>query len=394
MVGLDGTRDTGGCIDARTTTLCREREAGHRISRHGVTVITPRVLILTGSGDGSSLWRVWQPAAELERQGYIVHWAPKDADNDALIARIAVYQYNIIVLARVTWRVTDLDKAQYFIEMLHRLGMMVVYECDDDMFLHVQDHLRDFVDAERLASAQMAIHTVKLCDGITVSTPRLQTVIEYVTGGSVPVACVPNLLDLNWWESVQRQAQRLLPPLVIGWAGAKRQDADLAPMAEAWVRVARRFPQINFLVQGWCPEVVRDAVPAQRLHTLPFLAMEHYPAGLVNVDIGCASVADTPFNACKSVIKALEYGASGAAVVATSALYHSIIRHNDTGLIANTADEWTDALSHLVEDRQHAKLLTRRLRRRIVTEHNLQRHADRWIVAWSWLLEQRERRAA
>lgn len=357
-------------------------------------MITPRVLILTGSGDGSSLWRVWQPAAELERQGYIVHWAPKDADNDALIARIAAYRYNIIVLARVTWPVTDLDKADGFISMLHGLGMTVIYECDDDMFLHVQDHLTDLVDQHRLESAQMAIHTVKRVDGITVSTPRLQTVVEYVTEGKIPVAYVPNLLDVDWWQMIQRQARRIVPPVAIGWAGAKRQDADLAPMAEAWRRVAAKYPQTRFVVQGWCPDIVRDAVPADRLTLFPFAALNLYPAGLVNVDIGCCSVADTPFNACKSVIKALEYGASGAAVVATSALYHSVIRHNDTGLIANTADEWTAALSHLVEDRQHAGVLAGRLRRRVLAEHNLQLHAHRWIDAWTWLLDQQQRRAA
>lgn len=165
-------------------------------------------------------------------------------------------------------------------------------------------------------------------------------------------------------------------------------------MVEGWRRVAAKHPGVRFVVQGHCPPLITESIPGDRLTVLPWIELARYPAGLVNVDIGCCSVADTPFNACKSVIKALEYGASGAAVVATSALYHSIIRHHDTGLVANTADEWAAGLGRLVEDAQYRGVLARRLRRVVVEKHNLQTGAHRWIGAFSWLLEQGRRQAA
>jgi hypothetical protein len=48
----------------------------------------PRVLFMTGGSDGSSLWRVWQPCAELERQGYVAHWVSKDEQTDRLLAAV------------------------------------------------------------------------------------------------------------------------------------------------------------------------------------------------------------------------------------------------------------------------------------------------------------------
>jgi glycosyltransferase involved in cell wall biosynthesis len=165
-------------------------------------------------------------------------------------------------------------------------------------------------------------------------------------------------------------------------------------MAEGWRRVAAKYPRVRFVVQGHCAKVVYDAVGPERLRFLPWIELAKYPAGLVNVDIGCCSVADTPFNACKSVIKAMEYGASGAAVVATSALYHDIIKHHDTGLIANTADEWEAGLSRLVEDAQYRGVLARRLKRVVVEKYNLQTGAGRWMDAFAWLLEQGRRVAA
>lgn len=259
----------------------------------------PRVLFMTGGSDGSSLWRVWQPVAELERQGYTVHHCPKDAPTEALMLVVARYRYDAIVLSRTTWPAWAIEMAAEFIDKMHRVGMAVWFECDDDLFLHLEDHMMDPV---KLKQGKEAIHTVMLCDGIIVSTPRLKTVTQHATGGTIPVAVCPNLLDYDWWRMIQKQAKRLVPPVTIGWAGANRLDADLAEMAEGWRRVAERFPDVRFVVQGHCAQVVAEAVPADRLHYLPWIELAKYPAGLVNVDIGCCSVADTPFNACKCVV--------------------------------------------------------------------------------------------
>lgn len=352
----------------------------------------PRVLFMTGGSDGSSMWRVYQPCAELERQGFTVHWCPKDADTDALMAAVLRYRYDALVLSRTTWPAWAIDLAREFIDRMHRVGLAVWFECDDDLFLHIEDHLID--DPVKLRQAREAIRTVELCDGIIVSTPRLKTVTMLATGGVIPVAVCPNLLDHDWWRMIQRQAPRVVPPLTIGWAGARRLDNDLAAMVAGWRAVAERHPRVRFVVQGHCPPLITGAIPPARLTVLPWIELAKYPAGLVNVDIGCCAVDDTPFNACKSVIKAMEYGASGAAVVATSALYRDIIRHNDTGLVANTAEEWAAGLSALVEDGQRRRVLARRLRKEVAERHNLQTGAVRWVDAFSWLLEQGRRQAA
>jgi glycosyltransferase involved in cell wall biosynthesis len=352
----------------------------------------PRVLFMTGGSDGSSLWRVWQPAAELERRGETVHWCSKDEDTGKLLAAVVRHRYDAIVLSRTTWPGWAIPLAERFVAMMHRHGLAVWFECDDDLFLHVEQQLT--WDQEKLRQAREAIHTVKLCDGIIVSTPRLKTVVRHATGGEIPVAVCPNLLDWDWWRLIQKQAKRVVPPVTIGWAGARRQDADLAAMAEGWRRVAAAHPGVRFVVQGHCPPLVEEAVPAGRLHYLPWIELAKYPAGLVNIDIACCSVADTPFNQCKSIIKALEAGASGSAVVATSALYRQIIRHNDTGLIADTADEWAAGLGTLVADAQYRRVLARRLRRVVVERHNLQRSAGVWLEAFAWLLAHGRRQAA
>lgn len=351
----------------------------------------PRVLTLVGSPDGSALWRVWQPAAELQRQGHTVEWEYNSADG--LAAVVALKRIEAIVLARLSWAEHELPQARAFIDTLHRQGIACFAEFDDDSFLAIDEHLTDEADRERLERNKLSLHTIGMVDGITVSTQRLATIVRTLT--DVPVVVVPNLIDLAWFRAVQAQAVRVVRGLTIGWAGAKRQDSDLFAVAEAWGRIAAnpQYRRVRFVVQGYAPAPLVEAVPAERLHVLPFLSLEEYPLGLVNVDIGCASVANTRFNRSKSIIKCLEYGArSKTAVVATPTLYSQIVRDSDTGYLAETADEWEAALARLIEDAALRRALARRLGREVERSHSLQRFAYRWLDAWGELLREfRER---
>lgn len=351
----------------------------------------PRVLTLVGSQDASTMWRVMQPCAELERHGYVAHWA--NNQDDGLELATLRYQYEIIVLNRLSWGEDELPRAQAFIDSFHRRGVKVVYSADDDQWQSIDEHLTDLVDEERLQRNKASLATLRLCDGVIVSTQRLKTIVGSLT--DAPCAVVPNLIDLDWFRAVQALAVRQVPPLTIGWAGAKRQDTDLAPLAEGWRRVAAKYPRVRFVVQGHCPDLIADAVPSDRLTRLPFMPIEEYPLGLVNVDIGCASVANNRFNRAKSIIKALEYGARGkTAVVATPTLYKEIVKEGDTGLLAETADEWAAQLGRLVEDAALRRALARRLGRAVEREYSLQVHAERWMGAFAWLMGEMAGRVA
>lgn len=349
----------------------------------------PRVLTLVGSLDGSAMWRVLQPCAELEQQGYIAHWALNQDDGLALATMR--YRYDAIVLERLSWTEAELPLARAFIDSLHRQGIAVFYACDDDSFLAIDEHLADALDRERLARNKLSLHTMRLCDGVVTSTQRLATIVRTLT--DAPVAVVPNLIDLAWFRAVQAEAVRVVKGLTVGWYGTKRQDSDLEPLGRAWERIAARYPHVKFVIAGHVSPAVAERVPADRLTLIPYLPLESYPLGLVNIDIGCCSVADNRFNRAKSIIKALEYGARGrTAVVATPTLYREIIRTNDTGLLAETADEWEAALARLIADGQLRRALARRLGRVVESQYSLQRKAYLWLGAWDALLTQyRER---
>lgn len=348
------------------------------------------VVSIIGNRDASTEWRTVQPAEMLARQGHGVTYVHKDDDKLFIPAMLA----EVLVLSRLTWDAGQLDQAREWLGKLREAGKFLVFECDDDMFLHLGEHLTASEDQAQRERAMLAIHTVRLCDAVTVSTQRLATTLRHVAPEK-PVACVPNFIDLDRFDGVRSGARRIHRDTVtIGWAGAKRQEDDVAPLCEAWARIAAEHKRVRFVVAGWVPDNLRASVPAHRLTVLPWLPYARYAEHYRQIDIGCCAVADTPFNRCKSNIKAQEFGAASAAVVASPCLYRDIVKDGDTGYLAETADEWYEALSLLVSSGAMRRTLGRRLRRRVETEWALERHAARWLGAWQWLREAAQGRQA
>ncbi len=355
-----------------------------------------RLLALVGDVSGCSLYRVWQPFAALQAQGYPAEWGWRD---DLSLERVAP-AFDAYLLPRISWKAAHLPEALRWFDLVQGAGKCVFYEADDDLFSEwivpqQKRGIQQDTPVEQLEQERKArILTLQRCDGATVSSPRLATVVRQFT--DAPVAVVPNALDLDWFRAVQRvarqKAKRAVPPLTVGWAGGNRPDADLTPMAEAWGRLARRYPAVTFVVQGHQPAIIREHVPPDRLRTIPWLAPEAYPVGLRNIDIGCAPLSETPFNRAKSCIKVWEYAASGAAVVASPTVYQQTITDGEDGYLCETADAWEAALSRLIEDEPHRRKLARRLLRRVEREHSLAGNAWRWPAAWASLWQQAQAR--
>jgi glycosyltransferase involved in cell wall biosynthesis len=342
------------------------------------------MLALIGDMSGPTLWRVLQPFTALEKRGYPCAWDTNDAPGIGEVAAC----YDGVVLARLGWQPEHERVAEAWFAAMRRVGKLVIYEADDDVFSPEIDRRTialgwaDRTSAEQLEAARLLrIWVLGHCDGVTVSTQRLATVIRGFTDR--PVVVVPNAIDVAWFRRVLRSQPRQVPGPTIGWAGGKRPDDDLAAMAEAWGRVARRCPTIRFVVGGYVPPIVASNVPEDRLVVVPWLPLERYPAGLRDVDIGCCAVADTPFNRCKSPIKAYEYAVAGAAVVATPTLYGATIKHGVTGYLAETAGEWEAALLELIERTALRSIMARRLLRVVEKRHTLADNLWRWPSAWA-----------
>jgi glycosyltransferase involved in cell wall biosynthesis len=347
----------------------------------------PSMLALVGDHTGPTLWRCLQPITALEKQGYPCGW--DDMANPAIGAIAPAFDGYL--LARTSWNPEHRRMAEAWFASTRAAGKLVVYDADDDIFTAAETHRRmelnwtDGKSFERLESERFErIWAMQQCDGVTVSTQRLATIVRSFT--SKPVIVVPNAIDLRWFRGVVRATNRQIPGLTIGWAGGRRHDRDVEAMATAWARIASKFPAVRFVVQGHVPPVILEHVGRDRLAILPWMPLEAYPAGLAQIDIACAAVADTPFNRAKSQIKVMEAAAAGSAVVA-SPFYRDIITDSESGYLCESVGEWEDALTVLIERPSLRSMMQHRLIKRVEKRHSLERNLYRWPLAWSRIAE-------
>jgi glycosyltransferase involved in cell wall biosynthesis len=347
------------------------------------------MLALVADMTGPTLWRSLWPITALERRGYPCGWEYKDA---ALAAPLAA-NFDGCLLSRVSWPPGHWRLVKNALTEAHDAGRFWVYDCDDDLFGEDSIHRlieMEWTDGCSLAELEAArrerLWAMQVCDGVTTTTPYLASVVSRLTDR--PVVVVPNAIDVIWFRSVVRATRREISGLTIGWAGGKRPDADVAVMADAWARLAARYPAVRFVVGGYLPDVVRLRVPANRLAFIPWLPLERYPAMFRQIDIACAPLADTPFNRAKTPIKAYEAALAGACVVASPTLYGEVIDDGTTGRLATTADDWEAALADLIERPALRAILAGRLLRVVEKQHALERNLWRWPAAWSTIAAQ------
>ncbi len=348
-----------------------------------------------GEFDGCHAWRIWQPFAALERRLYPAWW-DWNGDTGVALPNPQLRGHSIldltecVILPRMTWRRQFWPNGLKWIDSLHRAGKPFICEFDDDLFTHdfwlreVEVHKQPPEVADEIVDCH--VWAVQHADGITVTNPELARLVSEHTDR--PVMIVPNAIDLEWFREVQKRTHRVIPAnqLTIGWFGGIRPDKDVEAMAVAWGRIAKRYKHVRFVVYGHRSGLIWEHVPAARIIVIPWVDIREYPAGLLNIDIGCAAVSDSRFNRCKTPIKAYEYAVSGAAVVATPTLYGDVIDDGAHGFIAETADQWESALARLIEDAGLRRRLNRHLLHRVEKRYSLESNLHRWPAAWAEIL--------
>lgn len=351
----------------------------------------PRALALVGDETGCSLWRVWQPFAELQRRGFIAEWCHKDK-SDKVLPLVAAGRYDAVITPRIVWPVEGIGET--WVNAIHKAGLAWLYEVDDDVFSpRIVDRQMRIFPAEAAKGAEQLewerkerIRMLTVSDGVTVSSQRLATIVRQYTPETTPVYCIPNAIDAKWFKSTLRGIGRipeLEGKLTIGWAGGAREEADLTSLAQAWTIIAQRYPDVQFVIQGHMSGALYHSIPAEQRHTLPWLELHEYPRALINIDIGCCIVAPFVFNSSKTAIKWYEMTLAGAACVVSPTLYGPEVTDGENALVADSVEELVLALSRLIEDAELRRTIQRNARRAVMEHHSLENNWWRWPEAWS-----------
>jgi len=258
----------------------------------------PRVLAHPADAHGSGQYRVLQPLAALRAAGVVEGTA-----HALLLDTVEQHRIDpdVVILQR---RVGEVDLARIAAMPRHSHALRI-YELDDYLLeLPAGSAHRAQLPPDIRRSLPRALGLV---DRVVVSTPALA---EALAGLHPDIRVARNRLPPAWWTRLPQVHRNTGPRPRVGWAGGIGHGGDLEMMLEV---VRTLAGEVDWVFMGMCPDRLRPHV--REFH--PGVDIEVYPRALarLNLDLALAPLEDNRFNACKSNLRLLEYGACAFPVV-------------------------------------------------------------------------------
>lgn len=177
------------------------------------------------------------------------------------------------------------------------------------------------------------------------------------------------MVDLRQYPSVKRHERRR-SRIVIGWIGTPLTTSYVELVREVLARLPRQTStEIQLRLIGGRP----ISIPGVEVVVEPWRE-DAEAARLLELDIGIMPIPDDDWGRGKCRLKLLQYMACGLPVVASAVGANlDIVAHGVTGYLAQTQEEWSGFLGHLITDDHDRRRLGEAGRTRVSAEYSLER---------------------
>jgi glycosyltransferase involved in cell wall biosynthesis len=253
--------------------------------------------------------------------------------------------------------------------LLRRRVRWLVYDYDDAIFLRNSYHPRGHDSAARSRRFDdMVSHADIVVAGNDYLRDQALAVVE-----PSRVQVIPTCVDVARYPVASHAAAGMAVQLVwVGSSSTIRGLEHLTPVLEELGEsrsglelkvICDRSLTVQHLPVRYCPW--REATEAEEI---------------AGADIGISWLPDDPWSRGKCGLKVLQYMAAGLPVVANPVGVHPrMVRHGETGLLAETPGEWRDAIRRLAADPALRRSMGRAARRRVEAEYDVSVGATRWL---------------
>jgi glycosyltransferase involved in cell wall biosynthesis len=283
-------------------------------------------------------------------------------------------RYHAEVIVTQRHAVPSIAAAAALVDHARRTGAALMFDIDDDLLTVPPEH----PEATELAPrAAVVAYLVREADVVRISTAALAARIEPLARN---VQVATNALDERIWLPEPRQRTDRYDGVRILCMGTMTHDADFALLLPALTEIHRQFGDQIRIVSGLeVPFWIRRLAPTPHAGR-SYAGFVHWLRSAGTWDIGLAPLADTPFNACKSAIKVLDYAALGLASLASDvAAYQGSLADGPGGiLVPNSTTAWYEALSRLIRDAAWRRQLAAGGLAKLLASGTLERQADAW----------------
>lgn len=264
----------------------------------------------------------------------------------------------------------------------------VVFDLDDPIWLSYESPTYG-----KLAMlAKMPAKTHLLCRIATTVVAGNDYVAAFAKRYSENVVVIPTVVDTDQFVPASSEDEDQDPfdgtsnlP-VVGWVGSHSTTQYLESILPA-LREASRMVPFRLKIVGARPLNLAGLDAVQ----LPW-SLDREIEDFQSLDVGIYPMVPSSWAMGKSALKAVLYGAVGIPTIASPiGAAGKVVLPEETGLLAGTQKEWSQAIVRLVSDAALRRSMGQRARAHIVEHYSLQAWADRWI---STLLETKNRGAS
>lgn len=324
----------------------------------------PKLLVHPGDMFGCGHYRMLYPFQAMQSRGLVEGTVSIGLMHPSDLER---YEPDAIILQRQIG--ADRIEAMRRIKAFSRA--FKVYELDDYLpNLPVKSEHRNQMPKDIVRSLRLGLGFV---DRFVVSTEPLA---DAFNGFHSDIVVMPNRLPFETWGGIER-ARVPRGRMRVGWAGGSSHTGDLALIADVVKELAK---EVDWVFFGMCPEPLRPYVKEWHKG----VSIENYASMLaaLDLDLAIAPLEHNAFNACKSNLKLLEYGACGYPVVCTDIEpYRGLV---PVTRVKNRFSEWVDAIRGHIAERDAAERLGRELRTVVRRDWLLDTQPLReWLKAWT-----------
>lgn len=366
LVLMDDPEVPGVFVKARKPPGWRWQDGQVEVLRElAVDGVTPVAVPQTWLGlpfqpDGTGYYRFWQPWGQLVRHSGHTVVVPPPGGHEVVPTDDEVERCDLVAQQRPgghdgvrNWR------------RWARLTRLV-FETDDHLLAPDPSGLPWLLDPELRATI---VECLGLASLVTVSSDALAEVLR---PHNPNVAVLPNAIheDLLGIQRPHREQ------VTVGWAAGATHLQELAilqqPVAE--LRRRERF-ELHLVGMDYRPLLG----PGRWTGWQPNI-WDYYRQ--VDFDIALCPLADTPFNVCRTPIKALEAAALGIPVVASDVEpYRGFVVDGVTGFLCRSPDDWQRRLRDLIAD-PDARAAMGAKARELAADHTIQTRWRDWAAAY------------
>jgi len=267
------------------------------------------------------------------------------------------------------------------IQLIRRAAKKLIFELDDALFLRINTSKKPPYSARRRRRFRW---TVRLADLCSVGNSFLGQEAALERGDAAQIRVVPTCVDHARYPLAKHQ--RAGSDVQMVWVGSGSTMQSLYDAYPGMLNAATRLPGLTL-------KVICDVFPdLAGVHILPVRWSSQTEAEeIAAADIGIAWHPDHPWCLGKCGLKVLQFMAAGLPVIANPIGVHSdLVVHGETGFIAETPEEWGDAIAALAQSPDLRRRMGAAARARLVQHYSV----ERWGPRFAAMIDESCRRAA